>query len=76
MAIYKVQKRNGAIVTFDRTKIEQSIHEAIQSVGGTDFSDVRHICDVTIGILKEKHPSTIPNIEEIQDAVEEALIKE
>lgn len=33
MVIYKVRKRNGVIVTFDRTKIEQSIQKAIEAVG-------------------------------------------
>jgi len=32
MAIYKVKKRNGAIVSFDRIKIEQAIKKAIESV--------------------------------------------
>lgn len=33
MVIYKVRKRNGAIVTFDRTKIELAIQKAIGAVG-------------------------------------------
>gem|GEM_PF-1621220 len=32
MAIYKVQKRNGSITTFDRAKIERAIRLAIDSV--------------------------------------------
>jgi anaerobic ribonucleoside-triphosphate reductase len=33
MAIYKVRKRNGSIVTFEREKIEKAIEKAIKSVG-------------------------------------------
>jgi hypothetical protein len=40
MAIYKIRKRNGTIVTFDRLRIEVALEKAIQSVGGTDFSHV------------------------------------
>jgi hypothetical protein len=32
MAIYKVRKRNGAIVSFDKSKIEKAIRLAIESV--------------------------------------------
>jgi len=31
MAIYKVRKRNGAIVTFDKVKIEEAIKRAIKA---------------------------------------------
>ncbi|MDR1944579.1 MAG: hypothetical protein LBQ59_00375 [Candidatus Peribacteria bacterium] len=33
MTIYKVRKRNGSIVTFEREKIEKAIEKAIKSVG-------------------------------------------
>lgn len=33
MAIYKMRKRNGAIVSFDKNRIEQAITLAIQSIG-------------------------------------------
>ena len=45
MAIYKVRKRNGAIVSFDRSKIEHAIKKAIESVGGTDYSKVEMIAE-------------------------------
>ncbi|MBT4632501.1 hypothetical protein HOB94_00495 [bacterium] len=31
MSIYKLRKRNGAIVTFDRTKIENAITASIKA---------------------------------------------
>lgn len=40
MSIYKVVKRNGAIVTFEREKIENALKKAIQSCAGEDFSHV------------------------------------
>lgn len=76
MAIYKVRKRNGAIVTFDRTKIEHAIRLAIEAVGGTDFSRVSSFVDQIIMRIEEKTGSDIPNIELIQDTVEEVLIKD
>ncbi|EKD30357.1 MAG: hypothetical protein ACD_78C00079G0005 [uncultured bacterium (gcode 4)] len=76
MAIYKIRKRNGAIVTFDRTKIEHAIRSAIEAVGGTDFSRVPSFVDQVIMHTEEKIGSGIPNIEFVQDIVEEVLIKD
>ncbi|MDD3262375.1 MAG: ribonucleoside triphosphate reductase [Candidatus Absconditabacteria bacterium] len=76
MAIYKVKKRNGAIVSFDRIKIEQAIKKAIESVGGTDFSKVSAITDKVIESVIAKIGNEIPDVEIIQDAVEQTLIKE
>jgi hypothetical protein len=33
MAIFKVKKRNGSIVDFDRSKIEDALKLAIEAVG-------------------------------------------
>lgn len=76
MAIYKLRKRNGAIVTFDRQKIEHAIHLAIEAVGGVDFSRVSTFVDQIIMRIEEKVGSDIPNVELIQDMVEEVLIKD
>lgn len=76
MAIYKLRKRNGAIVTFDRTKIESAIHAAIEAVGGTDFSRISSFVDQVIMCVEGKVGSDIPSVELIQDTVEEVLIKD
>lgn len=76
MAIYKVRKRNGAIVSFDRSKIEHAIKKAIESVGGTDYSKVELITDKVIEAVLAKVGNEIPDVEMIQDAVEQLLIKE
>lgn len=76
MAIYKVKKRNGAIVSFDRSKIENAIKLSIQSVGGTDYSNVETITDKIIETVLTKAGNEIPDVEMIQDAVEQVLIKE
>ena len=76
MAIYKVQKRNGSITTFDRAKIERAIQLAIDSVWWKDFSYIPVITDKIIETLTERVNGTIPQVEYIQDVVEEILIKE
>lgn len=76
MAIYKVRKRNGAIVSFDRNKIENAIKRAIESVGGTDHSKVEIIAEKVIESVLANVGNEIPDVEMIQDAVEKTLIKE
>lgn len=75
MAIYKVRKRNGAIVSFDKGKIEKAIYLAIESVGWDDFSKVSEITDLAISLVEQKIGNNIPDVESIQDAVEQSLIK-
>lgn len=74
MAIYKIRKRNGAIVSFDRTKIEQAISKAIVAAGGTDFEQVAQMTDQVLARLSE-YEDDIPGVELVQDTVETVLIK-
>jgi len=75
MAIYKIKKRNWTIVSFDKNKIESAIQKAIVSVGWSDFSKVSFIVDEVVIKLEEKFWSNAPDVESIQDVVEEVLIK-
>ena len=72
--IEKVRKRDGRIVSFDKTKIADAIFKAAQSVGGEDRFLAEQIADV-VAFYLEKKGVEIPDIEEIQDAVEKALIE-
>lgn len=74
MAIYKVRKRNGAIVTFDRTKIEHAIEKAIESVWTPEIWIVPSLVDAVIISIEEKCGKELPDIELIQDTVEETLM--
>jgi len=76
MAIYKVRKRNGAIIDFDQSKIEIAIKRAIEAVGGTDFKDVPSLAKKVSKEVEKKTGKEIPNIEMIQDMVEQVLVKE
>ena len=75
MALYKIQKRNGTIVTFDRLRIENALAKAIEAVGGSDFSEVVHMTDEVISLLENRIKKSIPHVEQVQDFVEEVLVK-
>lgn len=76
MAIYKIRKRNGAIVTFERSKIEKAVKSAIEAVGGTDFSRVSEMTDKILELAESASKGGIPDVETVQDCVEKILIKE
>jgi len=75
MTIYKVKKRSGSIVTFDRVKIEEALKKAIEASGWKDFSDVSSLTDQVLERVDKVSGKNIPDIELIQDKVEEILIK-
>lgn len=76
MAIYKIKKRNGVIESFDRKRIERAMKIAIESVWWKDFSTIESMTDKVIELLNWKVWKWIANVEDIQDTVEEVLIKE
>ncbi len=74
--INKVQKRNGEIVNFDITKIENAIFAAVKAVGGDDREGAARLAAIVSDIVAEAHGSGIPTVEDIQDIVEKVLIEE
>jgi ribonucleoside-triphosphate reductase len=76
MAIYKVKKRNGVIVDFEAAKIASAIKKAIEAAGGSDFSQLEDMTKKVIAQVELKFHNAIPDIESIQDSVEEMLVKE
>lgn len=77
VAIKEIRKRNGHIVNFDREKITSAIYNAAKAVGGHDKSKSESITDLVIEQMNSQfHARSIPAVEEIQDLVEQILIKE
>jgi len=74
MAIYKVKKRNGSITTFDSDKIRKAIKNAIIAAEGDDFSQLDGLLEEVLTKV-EASGTMIPDVEFIQDVVEETLIK-
>lgn len=75
MAIFKVKKRNGSIVSFESEKIKKAIKSAIIAAGWDDFSALDSITKDVLTRIEQRWES-IPEVEVIQDIVEETLIKE
>jgi len=72
--IEKIRKRSGEIVKFDSAKIREAIRKAALAVGSEDIND-ETLDMITAHIISAIPTKKIPNVEQIQDLVEENLIK-
>ena len=78
MPVDRVVKRDDSIVPFDRKRIENAIYAAARAVGnGEGRSWAETLSWAVTGMLEERYGSNghYPHVEEIQDIVEEVLIK-
>ncbi|MDR1982667.1 MAG: ribonucleoside triphosphate reductase [Holosporaceae bacterium] len=71
-----VLKRNGAKVDFDPEKIVNAVKRAGFETGEFSEADARHITFKVIKVLKYRGNQETPDIEQIQDIVEQVLINE
>ncbi|MFZ1654329.1 MAG: ribonucleoside triphosphate reductase [Candidatus Moraniibacteriota bacterium] len=75
MPLYKIQKRNGAIVDFELGKIEQAIHKALAAVRTAEPARAKILAEDVVTLAEERFGEKIPSVEDIQDLVEETLIR-
>jgi len=74
--IFQIRKRDDRIVDFEQEKITTAIFKAMQAVdeGSQELSS--RLSDEIIQLLNERfHERSIPAVEEVQDMVEEVLMK-
>jgi len=74
MPIYKIQKRNGAVVDFDVSKIDQAIEKALLATESDASASKSIALDVFVQ-LEELFGEAVPGVENIQDVVEDTLIQ-
>uniref|UniRef100_A0A7C3Z1N1 Vitamin B12-dependent ribonucleotide reductase n=1 Tax=candidate division WOR-3 bacterium TaxID=2052148 RepID=A0A7C3Z1N1_UNCW3 len=72
----KVKKRDGRIVDYDRTKIENAIYKALFATGLDNREIAKRLALRVEENLKSRFKEKIPSVEEIQDVVEKVLIGE
>lgn len=73
----KIRKRDGFIVEFDKNKIYNAIFKAITATGQGDGEKTKKVSDRVVQTLNRRFKKNeIPNVEQIQDIIEEVLILE
>ncbi len=75
--ISKVEKRNGEKVDFDKSKIENAVFKALTSSNQGGKKEAKEISDRVFDLLLRRFSrDEVPQVEQIQDIVEEVLIME
>lgn len=73
--IFKVKKRDGRLVRFDRERIESGIFKAAQGVGGNERKRASEVTDEVISRLKKKYlGKEFIKSEDIATVVKETLL--
>ena len=78
MQIEEIFKRNHSKMVFRVEKITEAVLKAMISVKNGSPQDAENIAQQVLKILKErksKITNYVPNVEEIQDLVEQTLMK-
>ncbi|KCZ72793.1 ribonucleoside-diphosphate reductase class II [Candidatus Methanoperedens nitroreducens] len=70
----KIRKRDGRIVQFDKSKIANAVFKAFLATKSEDGKRAEDVANQVTEIIKKRIPG-IPGVEEVQDIVEEVLIK-
>jgi len=74
--IHAVRKRDGRLVPFDLAKISAAIAKAMAAAGEADDGFALEVAGVVELGLKSRHgKGGVPNIEEVQDCVENVLVE-
>ncbi len=70
-----IRKRDGSIASFEPEKIENAIRRAFASVNREDGGTARRLSEQVVGIVGKRFAGTVPSVEDVQDVVEQVLIK-
>ncbi len=74
--ITQIKKRDGRVMAFDQSKIESAIFKALRANGSPDEKLAKKLAAEVVKVINKKFDQqSIPNVEQIQDTVEEILIK-
>jgi ribonucleoside-triphosphate reductase len=73
--ITQIIKRDGRHENFDSAKITRAIFKAAQACGGDDLALAESLCLQVTRLVEERYPRQTPDIEGVQDIVENVLIE-
>ncbi|MBU4195540.1 MAG: ribonucleoside-diphosphate reductase, adenosylcobalamin-dependent, partial [Alphaproteobacteria bacterium] len=76
MALDRIRKRDGSVTPFEMAKIAAAIGKALATDGLGEPGDPAHLArEVHDGLQQRFGADAIPTVEQVQDAVEETLIR-
>ncbi|MFH1328481.1 MAG: adenosylcobalamin-dependent ribonucleoside-diphosphate reductase, partial [Candidatus Bathyarchaeota archaeon] len=71
----KIQKRDERVVEFEPEKITKAIFKAFAAAGQGDRSLAENLSGQVVELIEEHYGGKTPNVENVQDVVENVLIK-
>ncbi len=74
--VSQITKRDGRIVDFDETKITNAIRKALEAVERGDKDAAKKLSEDAVKLINERFKDKIPSVENVQDIVEEVLIRD
>jgi ribonucleoside-diphosphate reductase alpha chain len=75
MRMEKIRKRDGSLQAFDPEKITSALIKAQASLGREDAEGAHAVTKGVLALLEEKFAGSVPGVEDVQNAVEEMLIR-
>lgn len=72
--IHSITKRDGRVVLYDQNKIAAAILKALEATGEGNAADAARVANAVHSALEARTPDGSPNIELIQDLVEQQLM--
>ncbi len=72
--IQSIIKRDKRVVLYDQTKIAEAVLKALHETGEGDAADAARVANAVQSQLEADFPNESPNIEAIQDEVEQQLM--
>ena len=73
--VSKITKRDGRAVSFDENKIAAAILKALEAVQKGDKVLAKQLSEDVVEIVNKRFEKKIPTVENVQDIVEEVLIR-
>ena len=72
--ITHIVKRDGTTQRFDSKKITKAIAKAAEATGEFDLETAKKLTIRAINIIQQLYSDTVPNVENVQDIVEDVLL--
>ena len=73
--VSKIRKRDDRIVNFDQKKITNAIRKALTAAKQANGELAKELSDSVVKLVSERFAGKIPHVEDIQNIVEEVLVK-
>jgi ribonucleoside-diphosphate reductase alpha chain len=73
--VSKIMKRDGRTVSFDEGKIAAAVLKALEAVQKVDEKLAGQVTEDVVQLINERFEAKIPSVENVQDIVEEVLIR-